>query len=285
MKRIGMMLLGVLLLAQGMAGEKQEFWNTARTGANFYWVRPSVRSLNRLSQEKIDFIYHVYNRDNALCRDILIPDEKLKKVRIFLDEAQKHNLKVVLGVASFRAFSELDSKLGMRVWQNKRFQEQAISSWKRLADKLGDHPALVGYDILPYSVPLTDESTLCDFYRKILSAIRKVDKKTGIILKVKEKTTDIFKQLSDVSDNNLLYSVESRAPFELIESQESPYGYPCNNCEENVQRRQLEAIFIWARQQNIPGNRIFVNYGGYLSQLGDRAHIFIGNGCHWSSSR
>ena len=287
MNRIGMvLLLFVLICAQSIqAEEKQDFWNTARKGANYYWTRPSIRALARLAQEKTDFVYYVYGRDSALCRKTLIPDENLKKVQRFLEEAQQNNLKVVLGVASFRSFMEQDPEVGECLWQSKRFQARAVTSWKKLAKQLRGHPALVGYDILPFSVTLTKDDSLSDFYRKVLSAIREVDTKTSIILKVKDRKSDLFKQLSGVNDSNLIYAVESRAPFELIESQESPFGYPCNNCDENVQKRQLEAAFIWARQLNIPPNRIFINYSGYLTQLGDRANFLIQNGCHWSCSR
>ena len=288
MKRAGMILLGLLAFIctqEVQAVEKQGFWNTGRKGANYYWTKPSMRTLNRLAAEKTDFVYYVHSEDNALCNSDLVSKENFKKIRRLLDDAHTNRLKVVLGVANFRAFMELDPDVGGRLWQSKRLQARAVIAWKRLAKKLKRHPALVGYDILPFSVTLASDEVLCDFYKKVISEIREVDSKTSIILKVKDRKSDIFKLLSGVTDANLIYSVESRPPFESIASQESPFGYPCNNCEANVQKRQLEAAFIWAKQLNIPSNRIFINYGGYLTQLGDRANFLIQSGGHWSCSR
>ncbi len=96
------------------------------------------------------------------------------------------------------------------VWKEKKFQEQFIELWRRLALRYRNNPAVGAYELMnePRTVP-PDPGLTADLQRRAIEAIRKVDPDKVIVVTGDEMSnyevslTDAVKQ----KDSNILYTI------------------------------------------------------------------------------
>jgi endoglucanase len=302
---------------------KIDFWNTPRKGANFMNSTSLQDSYQMASNDKIQFIRLApdkWAKDRAFLfedkpdrsgRDFLMGNADqyqglvkadLEMLKKDLDIAQSVNMKVVITMLSlpgdrWRQFNHQQND--DRIWEDKKYQEQAAQFWQDLASHLKNHPAIVGYNIInephPETVqknPYRDfwsqdymnwyrtvENTPADlnhFYQMVVKSIREVDQETPIILDVGLFATPwAFKYLKPVNDLKVLYAFHMYEPFELTsqrEPQKKVYQYP-GIVKVGKQQKPvlwdkskleqfLNPVREWAERYHVPSNRVIAEEFG-----------------------
>ena len=124
-----------------------------------------------------------------------------------LDWAQAHGIRVVIAPLSLPGarWSQNNGDVADgRLWQDKKYWQQASRFWAELAAELADHPAVAAYNILNEPTPergtgLAEHGDparyqawyrqhqgtsrdLPSFYAQVIAAIRQVDRETPIML-------------------------------------------------------------------------------------------------------
>ncbi|OZQ90280.1 glycoside hydrolase family 5 protein [Paenibacillus sp. VTT E-133291] len=244
-----------------------------------------------------------------------------------LDAAEARGSKVVLTVLSlpgdrWRQFNNYEND--DRIWKDFSYHEQAAVFWRDLASRLKDHPAVIGYNLINEPHPETAtgfhdfwtqdynewyssvENTPADLnllYETIVTAIRTVDTKTPIIVNSGLYATPwAFKYLKPIEDENVLYAFHMYEPYELTSQNKKKgltYEYPGtikvgdNKTEKAFNKETLkeflEPVAQWAKEHNIPANRIVAEeFGtnrlvkGADQYMADLISIFDDFGWHWA---
>ena len=244
-----------------------EFWNKPRSGTNFFNELEQEVRFKMAHEQGIQLVRLAPNkwlngRDKKFRGDFLlgrsgnfqgIPADDLKYLRSILDIANKHKVKVVLTMLSLPGNRWAQHNQGVQernIWKDFKYQKQAIDFWVSLADSLKGHPALVGYNIKNEPSPEKVNPKLNDwytesyenwfskikgspadlglFYEKVVQAIRKVDKKTSIILDSGYYAYPWgFKVFEPVKDDNVIYSFHMYEPYSFTSNKnKGKYLYP-----------------------------------------------------------
>ena len=205
----------------------------------------------------------------------------------------------------------------------KKYLKQAAKYWKDLAFRLKGHPAIVGYNLVNephpeiyykkydfwkrdlddwYETVKGSPADLNLFNKKLVEAIRSVDKATPIIIESGLYSTPwAFDYLYPIEDDKIIYSFHMYQPYDFINKKinKGRYSYPGKmtiketgkTFELNKESLSnfLKPVKEWAQKNNIPSNRIWVSEFGcdrrikgadiYLSDL---ITIFNENNWHWS---
>lgn len=229
------------------AENKIDYWNVQRKGTNYFNQTPSADWFIAAKEVGIQFARLAPDKWECEKRDFLIQDadsftaisyHDLEALKIVLDHAQDNDVKVVLSLLSLpgsRWKQNNEGKDDLRIWEQKKYQDQAILFWKSLAKVLKDHPTIVGYNILnePHPEQLSDicdyrrinfqnwyasiKGSLADlnhFYRDIVSAIREVDPLTPIIVDTGLYATPwAIDYLTPIKSDNIIYSFHMYEPY------------------------------------------------------------------------
>ena len=194
---------------------KIKFWDEQRKGTNWFNSAPTREWLVTAKEAGVEVVRLAPNNWKSQQRDFLIgnadryegivePDfQKLKEV---LDQANALGLKVVITTLSLpgaRYRQANGDKPDFRLWRDEQYLPQAALFWKQLAQRLKNHPAIVGYNILNEPVPeratgLRDPRTqdlmawhakvtntsadLNRFNSVVVAAIREVDTDTPVVI-------------------------------------------------------------------------------------------------------
>ena len=319
---------------------KIDFWNEQRRGADYQNKAPSREWWVAAKEAGIRVVRLFPNQWPTAQRDFLIgnadqfeklDEQDLKQLKEALDEAHSLGIKVVITTVSLPGarWRQLNNdKDDLRIWRDARYQEQAAAFWKQLAARLRDHPAVVGYNILNephperaagfgdfwtqdfvawYAKVQNTPSDLNLFYKKVVAAIREVDRETPIVLDSGEYATPwAFKYLKPLGhDERIIYSFHMAEPWAYTTRRinQGRYSYPGvvqTGDEVNGKRteinwnaealeRFLSPVVEWQKKYNIPSRRIFVGeFGcsrsvpGAAEYLGDLIKIFNKNRWHWA---
>lgn len=234
------------------AGDKQDFWNIQRAGANCFNVDVDDEWMRAARERHIQFVRLSFSRwkSSAGSRDFLLgnadnyrslPEVDLKKLIAGLDLAQKWGIKIIVTPLSLPggrwAQQTSNGKPDLRIWRDGVYQEQAASFWRDLAKALREHPAVVGYNIINEPMPerateppLNDSlvegfgewyqtrargtpADLNAFYRKVVAAIRQVDQETPVVLDAGQyATVNAFDYLEPIVDPCIIYSFHQYEP-------------------------------------------------------------------------
>lgn len=218
----------------------QYYWDTQRKGANIFNVKMTNEIWQDAANANIKLIRLAPDKWQGKERDFLIGNadhynglvtEDLNQLQQVLAEANKNNVKVVLTILSLpgnRWKQKNNNSDDSRIWQDESYHQQAIQFWQDLAAALKGNPAIVGYNIINephpevvfgYKDPVTQDfkkfaeqvsgtpADLTLFYQKVVDAIRKIDKKTPIILDVGMYADPrSFSYFKPVSGKHILYS-------------------------------------------------------------------------------
>ena len=100
------------------------------------------------------------------------------------------------------------------LWKDKKAQAQFIQIWRFLARKFKNESAVAGYDILNEGV-CGNIRIILSLYRKVVRAIREIDKNHIIFLEGNRWAQDI-EFLGEPWDKNLAYSIHFYSPLEFV---------------------------------------------------------------------
>ena len=96
------------------------------------------------------------------------------------------------------------------LFESQKAQQETIQLWRRLAQRYSAEPAVLGYDLLNEPIPHFPElqkynSALEPFYKRVVAAVREVDKNHIVILGGAQWDTN-FKVFGPPFDGNAMYS-------------------------------------------------------------------------------
>ncbi len=241
-------LFNVFISSFGYSDEnKATYWQPQRKGANFFNKTPTEDWFIAAKEAGIQFARLCCDKWQSESRDFLledadsfrmIPATDFEVLKNALDQAYHHNVKIVITLLSLpgsRWKQNNNDQDDLRIWQDEKYQTQAILFWKELASLLKEHPAVVGYNILNEPHPerlfgIDDfreiefqkwyqvvEGSLADlnlFYKKVASAIREVDSTTPIILDTGLYATPwAISYLHPINEQGILYSFHMYEPY------------------------------------------------------------------------
>jgi endoglucanase len=226
---------------------KIDYWNIQRKGANYFNRKPDPNWFVAAKQTGIQFVRVAADKWKSQGRDFLIGDADAFKeipaadfevLKNTLDEAKNHNIKVVLTFLSLPGSRWRQNNQGnddLRIWEQKEYLQQTVLFWKNLANKLKDHPAVAGYNILNEPHPeclfgiddyrninfddwyASVKNSLADlnlFYKDIVKAIREVDSFTPIIVDTGLYATPwAISYLDPIQDEKIIYSFHMYEPY------------------------------------------------------------------------
>lgn len=322
---------------------KISYWDTQRRGANFFnsvelperfqagrdfgiqvvRLAPNKWLNGRPESERGDFLIGRPNSDFQYLNQNDLA--YLKKVLTWADQA---GIKVVLTMLSLPGSRWKDHNNDVedrRIWQDFRFHEASARFWKQLAAELKDHPAVVGYNIRNEPSPELVQPRFPDwytgdygawyrkirgtpadlnlFYKKVVAAIREVDRETPIVLDSGFYATPwAFKIMEPALDHKILYSFHMYEPYAYTSYQnQGSYSYPgtipvgeSDNTAHLDWNKSAIVTFLnpvvkWQKQYRIPSNRIFAaEFGVYRYNKGagdylkDVIESFETHRWHWA---
>lgn len=224
-----------------------------------------------------------------------------------LDHANKAGIKVVIAPLSlpFMRWSQNNGdRFDDRLWSDKNNWGAAIQFWQDLAKRLKDHPAIAAYNIINEPAPeknsdLREHASqqimrawyakqkggsrdLIAFYEKIIAAIRQVDTLTPIMVDAGwYAAADSFSYWpKSLSDNRVLYSFHMYEPYAATSGpnlrRKKPFSYPgevpffgdeMQYWGANQVAEYLKIPSKWAKEHNIPSNRMVVGEFGCVRML------------------
>lgn len=287
----------------------QDFWSTQRRGANYFNQSPSNEWFAAARAKGIEFARLAPDKWKSAQRDFLIgnadafeeiPADDFDILKKALDDAHKNNIKIIITLLSLpgsRWKQNNDDKHDLRIWQNETYQKQAITFWKKLAELLKGHPAIVGYNILnephpellsgiedPQSLELEKwyssiAGTSADlnlFYREIVQAIREVDPTIPLILDTGVYATPwAIRYLTPINDPRIMYAFHMYEPYAFTTRKvnNGRFTYPgvissdasgeqSTHWDSDYITHYLDCISQWQKQHNIPSSRIVVGEFG-----------------------
>lgn len=260
-----MRLLGVLLLiiSTGLFSNenKMDYWKEQRKGANGSFKVFREEWFKEAKEANIEYIrlnpLNFPSNDKHFLIGSASKFTTLNKVdlnylKMVLDAANKYQIKIVLTMFELpgRVYFDIDKRdKDNRLWKDKKYWVQSFELWKQIAIEIKDHPAIVAFNPLNepdvaanagFDEPSSDfkkwlkksKGTSADlnlFNKKMLSAIRSVDKHTPIMLDGYFYCSPKgFPFMNAYDDPNILYPFHNPAPwqFSTYRANKGRYSYP-----------------------------------------------------------
>lgn len=321
---LGFALLFALLSPLFANDSKIKFWNEQRKGTNWFNAAPTRDWLIAAKEAGIDVVRLAPNNWKSQQKDFLIGsadrfdgivEQDYQKLKEVLDQADTLGLKIVITTLSLpgaRYRQANGDKLDFRLWRDPQYLPQAALFWKQLAQRLKNHPAIVGYNILNEPVPeraaglrelraqdlmkwyAKVENTSADLNRfnvEIVKAIREADKETPIVIDCGWwATAYAIQYLKPLRDKNVLYSVHMYEPYSYTnrKTNNGRFSYPGKvlieidvegetkqtevNLDNTELQKMLSPVIEWQKKHGIKSNRIFVGEFGCNRMVGGAAN-------------
>ena len=295
--------------------EKKDFWDIQRRGANFFNEQEEGR-FNPAKQAGVQWVRLTPSKWKGSGRDFLLGDadnytaisaQDMEQLRKVLDSAAYEKMPVVLTMLSLPGarWQQHHGAPDYRIYQDKRYQDQAILFYRDLVRALRGHPALVGYNLLnephPERLPQTSSFDLWALYDAMVSAIREEDKSAWIMLDAGHYAAPkAFRKIRPIHDNRVLYSFHFYEPWGYINhEQRGQYSYPGFIPAENTDKLQMyDKSWLWEelrpvrefqRITGVESNRICVGefgcprtHPGAAKWLRDAITLFNAENYHWA---
>ncbi len=198
-------------LVVGLIGENEaeKFWEDYRKN---YITETDIKEISALGFNHIRVPFH-YN--------LFIPEDSPDAWRTdgfkLLDElinwCAKYGLYVILDMHCAPGGQTGDNiddsaKNQPDLWRDDSNKQKTINVWRRIAEHYKNNTTVMGYDLLNEPLPAEFSQyneELVPLYRKIVSAIRKVDRKHIIFLEGANWANN-FKMFPEPFDSNVVYS-------------------------------------------------------------------------------
>ena len=301
-------LFGVASFVGRSQSDKINFWNQQQKGANFFNENPTREWFESAAAANIKFVRLTYEKWKGENRDFLIGnvdeykgivESDFNKLIKVLDIADSLNIKIVVTPISLPGTRWVQNNNGVkdsRLWKEEKYHEQTCRFWKDLAQRLKNHPAVVGFNIQNEPHPEvffgnpsfwkneldawyeTIKGTPADlnlFYSKVISAIREVDEKTPIIVETGLYATPwAFSYLKKINDPHIIYSFHMYEPYNFTTQRinNNRYQYPGIvpiedlgtdfDMNKNSLKEFLNPVVDWVKKNTIPANRIWAGEFG-----------------------
>jgi hypothetical protein len=317
-----------------------EFWNTQRKGTNYFNKVPTEAWFREASDLGVEWVRLTYDKWSSAHRDFLIGDasnyhglveEDLDKLEQVIQWAEKYDIKLVitpLSLPGSRYRQNNDFQWDTRLWDSYEYWEQSIRFWTDLVSQLKDHTNIVAYNIINEPCPefgtgieehirpgevsrfleWYDEiqdtpRDLFQFYKKIISAILKIDPDAVMMLDAGwYGQPGAFCYWPETFDgNNILYAFHMYEPYEFTSNknykEKNNYVYPGNvpfgNDTIYWGKNTIEAYFKpflnWVKLQGISPSRIVAGEFGCMRKnegaseyLRDLIDFLNRNRFHWA---
>ena len=317
--RATVVLLIFCRIAPGQRPDPIAFWQSPQPGGNsFNIVPPDEAYFKALRATGATWVRLAFAKWSGTGRDFLIgnadhytgiPAADLAVLIRSLDAAQAAGLKVVivpLSLPGERWRQQNNDTPDTRLWNDKRYRQQAAAFWRDLALALKDHPAVVAYNILNEPAveqklgldPVADASTrsawyakyrgtahdLPAFYDSMTAAIREVDPSTPIMVDSGwyGDPNGFSYWPAKLSDSRTLYSVHMYQPWEATSAtnlkRNPPYRYPGVKDWYGPQQvvwdkpqlaTDIQSPFDWAAAHGIPANHVIAGEFGCMRRWAD----------------
>jgi endoglucanase len=293
---------------------KTEFWNEQRRGTNWFNNAPTLEWMVAAKEAGMEVVRLAPNNWKSQRSDFLIGsadrfegivEQDFQRLKEVLDHASALGLKVVLTTLSLpgaRYWQANGDEPDFRIWRDPQYLPQAALFWKQLAQRLKNHPAIVGYNILNEPVPEAAaglrgirtpdlmtwyakvENTPADlnlFNAEIVAAIREADEETPVVIDCGGwAATYAIQYLKPLRDDKVLYSVHVYDPYIYTnrKTNDGRFSYPCKiSVEADVEgetkqldvelngvelRKRLNPVVEWQERHRVESNRIFVGEFG-----------------------
>jgi endoglucanase len=314
--------------------DKLAFWDQQRRGANGEGGSDPEAWFEAAAQAGIEYVRLTPATWQGVGRDFLlgsadrfdgIPPEDLAKLIAVLDVAERRGVKVVLTMFSLpgaRWRQQNEGEFDYRLWNEERFQAQAVAFWRELAANLRSHPAVVAYDPLnePHparqydlegSSPAFDEwlarneggpADVNAFNARVVEAIRQVDSVTPILLEGWfYASSEGLAHLRPIEDPAVLYSFHFYEPwtFTTFRVNAGRFAFPARmpegDSEETVAWpsdafvQRLEPVAAWAERFGVAADRIVASEFGCDRRVPGAREYLAGlvaeleaRGWHWA---
>ena len=334
MTRRALALLVLLAAAPAAGGDALAFWDQKRRGANCQNRRVPREYWQAAAAAGLEFVRLLPDGMPSKSRDFLIGDADrytaldeadLKTLVGALDDAQAAGVKVVLAPISLPGarWKQLNGdKDDARLWQDAAFQEQAASFWRALAQRLDGHPAIAAYNPLNEPHPerafgfedaegegfrawrAKAKGTPADldaFNRRIVAAIREVDRRTPVLLDGwAYASPNGLAELEPVTGDGILYAFHIYDPwaYTTFRINQGRFAYPDRlpgpdgatvRWDVDSLRARVAPVVRWAAAHGIPKTRVVAvefgvdrRVGGAIAYLTDLVRVLNEGGWHWA---
>jgi hypothetical protein len=328
-------------LAPSYGADKITFWNTMpQRGTNCMNEVPTEAWFRDAKEINLTWVRLVYDKWDSEGRDFLLGDadnyqglmqKDLHTLKQILLWADRYDLKIVLTPLSLpgcRWSQNNNQRYDARIWEDYHYQEGAIRFWVDLAKELSNYDCIVAYDIInePYPEIKTglEEQTkvgdakrfstwyaqykntphdLYDFYKRIIQAIRQVDRDTPIMVEsgFYAQPPSYCEFPDTFSDDTILYSVHMYEPYAFTSNGNfrngAQYTYPGTIpfgdglvlWNRDTILTYFEPFEHWIKTQHIPLDRIVVSEFGCMRRnpgaeayLADLVSILEEKKYHWA---
>lgn len=295
------------------------FWNTPKHGTNVFNATVSTSLIKSAKERGIDFIRLAPDKFKTNNRDFLFVNtdnyEKIDYVDMchlknVLDLCYQNGMPVVLTFLSLpgsRWRQNNNNVNDLKIWQDKKYQEQAAQFWEDLVKELKGHPAIVGYNILNEPHPeklysnnfeanvIDDEKIqqqLFEFYQLTIQKIRTIDPDIAIVIDASGHADPCcFANLIPLNDKNILYSFHMYEPFSYTchALNRGQYTYPNESWNREYLKQLMLNVIEFQKKYEISSSRILVGeFGcnrfskGINNYFADLIALFNANSWHWA---
>lgn len=259
--------IAVSLSQPARAADLLSFWDQPVQGGNVFNGQPkNAAYYEALADTGADWVRLTFSKWKGKNRDFLIGNadhytglvaEDLVVLRAEIDAAHAAGLKVVIAPLTLpgaRWVQQNDGVFDDRLWSDPTYHDQAVQFWIDLATALKDHPAVAAYNVVNEPAPerktdlgenasseeLRDWQTaqsgtprdLLMFYENVISAIRKVDAVTPVMVDSGwyANPRSLAAWPRALSDARVLYAFHMYEPYEATSSpnmkRDVPLRYP-----------------------------------------------------------
>ena len=331
MKILIALLSSVLLLISYNAyslslQEKLLFWEKTRKGANMFNKIIDQQDIKEARNFNIKFIMLALDNFPTQKRDFLIGSadkyeglvpEDLELLKQTLDTFAQEKMPVIITMSTLpgsRHYSNNNGKEDLRIWHLEAYQKQITLFWQDLVKEIKDHPSVIGINIINRPIPekifINDgkklyqinqkevQNVLFNFYKDVITAIRKIDKNIKIIIDSSAKgNPNAFQYFIKQNTSNIIYSFHMYEPEDYTDKKrnQNKFFYPGKIDEKEWNKDKLRAYLAPVKdfqiRNRIPNSQILVSgYGcnryalGVEHYLQDLTDIFNELGWHTAFS-
>ena len=314
MKFLIILISSILLLINHSAyslslQEKLLFWEKTRKGANIFNKIINQEDIKEAKNFNIKFIMLAIDKFPTQKRDFLIGNadkyeslvpEDLKLLKQTLNIFAQEKMPVVITMHTLpgnRYYLNNNGKDDFRIWHLEDYQKQVSLFWQDLVKEIKDHPAVVGINIInrprPEKIFVENEkklyevnqqeiqNALFNFYKDVITAIRKIDKNIKIIIDSSaEGNPNAFKGFMKQNMPNIIYSFHMYEPDYYTNKRynQKNFSYPgkidTEECNKNKLRAYLTPVKDFQIRNKIPNSQILVSsYGCNRHALGVKHYL------------
>lgn len=164
-----------------------------------------------------------------------------------------------------------DSDGRARLWTSNAYQKRTAALWAFLADRYRNNETVAGYDILNESVH-SDTKQLNDLYRRIIKAIRQVDRNHILFVEGNNWAIDLD-CLDVIEDDNVCLSIHYYEPLDYSFNFVPNMTYPLPGWKKAQTKKLLTERVAAAKKRNRP---VFVGEFGVCTrgdQFGESKYL------------